>query len=85
MGLADLAVYVAVFTRLGIVPMAVTNELNINFLRPAIGADVFATAELHMIGRRTAFASVDLTEAERQDRLVAHATATYVLPQVNQP
>ena len=32
MGLADQAAYAAIFTRLGIIPMAVTSNLTINFL-----------------------------------------------------
>jgi uncharacterized protein (TIGR00369 family) len=79
--LADVAVYVAIFTRVGIVPLAVTNELKINFLRPAIGHDVLARARLHKLGRRIAYASVDLTEEQDPDRLVAQATASYVLPE----
>jgi uncharacterized protein (TIGR00369 family) len=80
MALADVAVYVAVFSRVGIVPLAVTNELKMNFLRPAIGADVIAHAELLKLGRRVAYSTVDLFVADRPDRLVAHATASYVLP-----
>jgi uncharacterized protein (TIGR00369 family) len=80
MGLADLATYVAIFTMAGIVPMAVTNELKMNFLRPAVGRDVLARATLHKLGRRVAFASVALFEVGDDDRLVAHATASYVLP-----
>jgi uncharacterized protein (TIGR00369 family) len=81
MTLADVAVYVAVFSRAGIVPMTVTNELKINFLRPAVGHDVIARAVLHKMGRRIAYASVALTEDRDRDRLVAHATASYVLPE----
>jgi uncharacterized protein (TIGR00369 family) len=80
MALADVAVYVAIFTRTGIVPLAVTNELKMNFLRPAVGSDVVARAVLHKLGRRVAFASVDVTEVHAPQRLVAHATASYVLP-----
>jgi uncharacterized protein (TIGR00369 family) len=80
MGLADLAVYVAIFTLAGIRPMAVTNELKMNFLRPAAGRDVFARATVHKLGRRVAFASVAVTEAGDDERLVAHATSSYVLP-----
>jgi uncharacterized protein (TIGR00369 family) len=80
MALADVAVYVAIFSRVGIVPMTVTNELKINFLRPAIGHDLVARARLHKIGRRIAYASVDLAEDRDPQRLVAQATASYVLP-----
>jgi len=57
MALADVAVYVAVFSRIGIVPLAVTNELKMNFLRPAIGGDVLARAKLRKLGRRVAYAT----------------------------
>jgi uncharacterized protein (TIGR00369 family) len=80
MALADVAVYLAIFGKLGIVPLAVTNELKMNFLRPAIGGDVLARAELLKAGRRIAYASVDVFMDAIPDRLVAHATASYVLP-----
>lgn len=80
MVLADIAVYVAIFSRLGWVPMAVTNELKMNFLRPALGEDVLAYARLRKLGRRVAFADVDVAMASDRDRLVAHATATYIIP-----
>lgn len=80
MALADVAVYVAIFSRTGIVPLAVTNELKMNFLRPAIGRDVLATATMHKLGRRVAFAAVELIEDGQPARLIAHATASYVLP-----
>lgn len=64
MALADVAVYVAVFSRVGIVPLAVTNEMKMNFLRPAIGGDVIAHAELLKLGRRVAYAAVDLFVAD---------------------
>lgn len=80
MALADVAVYVALFGRLGIVPLTVTNELKMNFLRPARGGDVLARAELLKVGRRIAYATVDVFMADDPDRLVAHATSSYVLP-----
>lgn len=79
MTLADVAVYVAILTRTGIVPLTVTNELKMNFLRPAVGRDVLARATLLKIGRRIAYASVDVTEDHNAGRLVAHATVSYVL------
>ncbi len=80
MALADVAVFLAMFSRAGIVPLAVTNELKINFLRPAIGSDVLAEARLRKIGRRVAFADVDLFMDGDRDRIVAHASASYQLP-----
>ncbi len=80
MALADLAVYAAIFTRAGVVPLAVTNELKMNFLRPAIGRDVLARGRLMKLGRRVAFGTVELFEEPEPDRLVAHATCSYVMP-----
>ena len=80
MALADVAVYVAVFSNVGIVPLAVTNELKMNFLRPAIGGDVIARAELVKLGRRVAYATVDVFMDGEPERLVAHATSSYLLP-----
>jgi uncharacterized protein (TIGR00369 family) len=80
MALADVAVYGAIFTRTGITPLAVTNELKMNFLRPAIGRDVLARARLLKVGRRIAYAAADVFEEHDEARLIAHATASYVLP-----
>lgn len=80
MALADVAVYLAIFGRLGIVPLAVTNELKMNFLRPAIGGDVLARAELIKVGRRVVYGSVDVFMDGAPERIVAHATASYILP-----
>ena len=80
MALADVATYLALFGRVGIVPLAVTNELKMNFLRPAIGGDVIAAAELLKVGRRIAYATVGVFMADDPDRLIAHATSSYVLP-----
>lgn len=80
MAMADFAVYTAIFTRTGIVPLAVTNELKMNFLRPAIGRDVLARGRLVKLGRRVAFGTVDLFEEHAPDRLVAHASCSYVMP-----
>lgn len=80
MTLADVAMYVAVFSRVGIVPLAVTNELKMNFLRPAIGSDVLARANLKKVGRRVVYGDIDVFMDGEPDRLVAHATSSYVLP-----
>lgn len=80
MALADLAVYAAIFGRVGVVPLAVTNELKMSFLRPAVDADVLASATLPKLGRRVAYGLVDLATPAEPDRLVAQATATYLLP-----
>ena len=79
MGIADSASYIAVFTRLGITPMALTSNLNINFLRPCIGEAVIAEATLLKLGRTLAVISVDI-RAEGSDKLSSHAVVNYSIP-----
>jgi len=82
--LADVAMYVAVLASIGWVPLAVTTNLNINFLRkPRLGALV---AECHLLklGQRLAVGQVTIA-AEGDEEPVAHATSTYSIPpQVNE-
>ena len=59
-GLADLAFWFATFTVLGPAPMAVTSELSIAFLRPALGGDVLARAELMKVGKTRIYGEVRL-------------------------
>lgn len=80
MALADATFYWALFTKLGIVPLAVTNELKYNFLRPAMGGDMLCKAEVLKIGRRVAFGVADVYMEGDRDRLVGHASTSYVLP-----
>src|SRR5215813_12672254 len=52
MAMADTALYVALFGEIGIVPMAVTTNMNINFLRkPAGGAAIVAVCKLLKVGK----------------------------------
>lgn len=77
--LADVAMYVAVLASIGWVPLAVTTNLNINFLRkPAAGALV-AECALLKLGKRLAVGQVTIW-AEGDEEPVAHATSTYSIP-----
>lgn len=80
MAMADATFYWALFTKIGIVPLAVTNELKYNFLRPAVGGDVICRAQVLKVGRRVAYGTADLYMDGAPDRLVGHATTSYVLP-----
>ncbi len=80
MSLADAALYMAILGEIGLQAMAVTIELKMNFLRPAVGGDVLARAQVLKVGQRIAYGDVRLVMAEDQDRLIAHATCTYALP-----
>ena len=80
MALADAALYLALFTMVGVEPLALTNELKTNFLRPARGEDLIATGRILKLGRRVVYGTVDIAEASNPERLVAHATGSYVRP-----
>jgi uncharacterized protein (TIGR00369 family) len=79
MELADFAMYVAVFSAVGPQALAVTTNLNINFLRKPAAADLIAEARLMKIGKRLAVGEVSLY-SDGQDEIVAHVTSTYSLP-----
>lgn len=59
--------------------MAVTSNLNINFLQKPAPADLVAEAVVLRMGRRLAFCEVRLMSGE-EERLVAHVTGSYALP-----
>ncbi|MCP8939129.1 PaaI family thioesterase [Alsobacter sp. SYSU M60028] len=79
MALADLALYVAVLGAIGPVGLAVTTNLNINFLRKPEKRALIADCRLLKLGKRLAVGEVDL-RSEGEDDLVAHVTATYSIP-----
>jgi uncharacterized protein (TIGR00369 family) len=82
MALADVTLYVAVLSEIGPVPLAVTTNLNINFLqRPKPGADLIAEARLLKLGRRLAVGEVTL-HSEGMEMPVAHVTSTYSIPPI---
>ena len=80
MSLADAALYVAILGQIGLKGMAVTIELKMNFLRPAVGGDVLAEAQVLKLGQRIAYGEVRLFMADARDKLIAHATCTYAMP-----
>lgn len=77
--LADVAAYASILAHIGPVALAVTTNLNINFLRrPSPGA-VEAVARLLKLGKRLAVLDISLTDTATGE-LVAHATSTYSIP-----
>ena len=79
-GLADVAVYLAILSRIGPVALAVTTNCSIDFMRkPAAGRDVRAEARLLKLGRVLAVGDV-LLFSEGSDAPVARASMTYSLP-----
>jgi len=79
MALADFAMYVAVLAAVGPVPLAVTTNLSINFLRKPGATDLLAEAKLMKLGKRLAVGEVAIRSVGGAE-LVAHATSTYSIP-----
>jgi len=79
MTLADSAMYSLLLATIGPVALAVTTNLNINFLRKPAPVDVIAKAELLKLGRRLAIGAVTMF-SDGDDEPVAHATVTYSIP-----
>src|SRR4051794_39421117 len=83
MGLTDFAMYVAVLASIGPVPLAVTANLTINFLRKPTPRDLIAEARLIKLGERLAVGEVEIY-CDGEDEMVAHATSTYSIPRPEQ-
>jgi uncharacterized protein (TIGR00369 family) len=79
MTLADTAIYIALLGMIGPVALAVTTNLNINFLRKPGQVDVIADAKLLKLGKRLAVGEVTMY-SEGDPEPVAHATVTYSIP-----
>jgi len=79
MTLADSAMYSLLLAMIGPVALAVTTNLNINFLRKPAPVDVIAKAEMLKLGQRLAVGSVTMF-SDGDDEPVAHATVTYSIP-----
>lgn len=80
MALADAAMYAVILGRLGRVEMAVTSNLNINFLVKPKPVDLLAHAQILRLSRRQAVCEVSVYSQGNEDELVAHVTGTYALP-----
>ena len=80
MALADCAMYVVLLSAIGPVGLAVTTNLNINFLRKGQpGQDVLAAARILKLGKRLAVGEVNLLSGTSPDP-IAHVTVTYSIP-----
>ncbi|WP_028880497.1 PaaI family thioesterase [Terasakiella pusilla] len=79
MALADACMYAVILSAIGQVKLAVTTNLNINFMhRPAPG-DLMAEGRILKLGKRLAVMEVTL-HSDGHDEPVAHATGTYSIP-----
>ncbi len=79
MGLADYALFVAILTKIGLVELAVTTNLNINFLRRPDPGDLLAVANVIKIGKRLAVGEVEVY-VNGEESMIAHVTSTYSIP-----
>lgn len=82
MGLADFTMYAALMGAIGPVELAVTTNLNINFLRRPGQTDVIADCRVLKLGKRLAVLEVTLF-SEGEDEPIAHVTGTYSIPPNN--
>jgi uncharacterized protein (TIGR00369 family) len=80
MALADVALYTAVLGKLGLVALAVTSNLSINFLRkPSADKAIVAHCKLIKVGRTLVMGEVMLY-SRGDEKPVAHVMGTYALP-----
>ncbi|NWL76633.1 thioesterase [Pseudomonas taiwanensis] len=80
MALADVALYVALLGEIGIVPLAVTTSLTINFLRkPEASKRIIGECRLMKVGKTLAVGEVSLF-SEGLEEPVAHVVGTYSIP-----
>ena len=80
MMVADVALYVALLGTIGLVPLAVTTSLTINFLRkPSAGKPIVGVCKLIKVGRTLVVGEVALY-SQGDEKMVAHAVGTYSIP-----
>ena len=79
-GLADVAMYLAILSRIGPVALAVTTNCAIDFMRkPQSGVDLLAEARVLKLGRSLAVGDVMIFSEGLSDP-VARASLTYAIP-----
>lgn len=77
--LADIGGYACALSHIGREALAVTTNLNINFMRKAEAGTVDGHARILKLGRSLMVFDIDITAGEDR-HLVAHATGTYSIP-----
>lgn len=81
MTVADCALYVAILGEIGIIPLAVTTSLSINFMRkPSSDKDIIGECTLLKVGKSLIVGEVSLF-SEGDSKAVAHVVGTYSIPQ----
>ncbi|WP_145110136.1 PaaI family thioesterase [Cereibacter sediminicola] len=78
--LADVAMYLAILSRIGPVKLAVTTNISMDFMRkPEAGRDLIGTARILKLGRALAVGDV-LIRSAGSEGVVARAGLTYSIP-----
>ncbi|WP_341705034.1 PaaI family thioesterase [Ferrovibrio sp.] len=80
MAMADCAAYLLILGQIGPVALAVTTNLNINFLRKPDLSDLIAEATMLKLGKTLAICEIGLHSAGQAAGPVAHAVLTYAIP-----
>jgi uncharacterized protein (TIGR00369 family) len=79
--IADCALWFLTFVGLQrIEPMALTSELSIRFLRPAVGDRILCRATLEAVNRRSVVGTAHVWVDGAPDRITATAQGTYAVP-----
>ena len=80
MAVGDVALYAAILGEIGIVPLAVTTSMTINFLRkPAANKNLIGVCTLLKLGKSLAIGEV-FVYSEGTNEPVAHVVGTYSIP-----
>ncbi|WP_417242704.1 PaaI family thioesterase [Celeribacter sp.] len=78
--LADVALYLAILSRIGPVALAVTTNAHIDFMRkPAAGQALYGEATVLKLGKSLAVGQVAIKNAGSDD-VLAQASLTYAIP-----
>lgn len=79
--LADAVLWYLTFGAINrIEPMALTSELSIRYLRPAVGTVLWARGTLEAAGKRNVVGTVRIWTDDNEHKPTATAQGTYVLP-----
>lgn len=80
-GLIDCALWFLSFVGLQrIEPMALTSELSIRYLRPAVGEHLRCRASLEGVSRRSIVGTAHVWCLDRPDKITATGQGTYAVP-----
>jgi acyl-coenzyme A thioesterase PaaI-like protein len=82
MTVADCALYVAILVEIGIISLAVTISLTINFMRkPSSTKDIITKCTLLKIGKSLVVGELSLY-SEGNEKAIAHVVGTYSIPKL---